>query len=329
MSRKRWVPLFVLGYGLVVGGAWIAIRFLGDRVGLANAVLFGPRWILVIPALLLGPVTLWTRRYAWSIATLAILLFVIGPVMDFRISSPLGAEHQRSDLRVMTHNIDGMDPRDPRFLAVLREVDPDVIALQECIPKDHNFAISGYFTDFEEQICLISRFPILKVDARDRTDVWERGGSGAIVLYTIDAPKGPIQILDLHLETVREAFVALKRGDLAESGINIDERRWESELAEQWSRRATAPLLIMGDFNMPVESAIYRQYWSEYANAFSDVGFGWGSTKWTRFFGVRIDHVLSTPSFEGVRAWVGPPTGSDHRPMIADYRYVTPAASRP
>jgi vancomycin resistance protein VanJ len=77
-------------------------------------------------------------------------------------------------------------------------------------------------------------------------------------------------------------------------------------------------MVIAGDFNLPVESAIYRQHWAQYRNAFSQTGIGSGYTKHTRLFGVRIDHVLSSKDVQPIRSFVGKDVGSDHLPLIAD-----------
>ena len=70
----------------------------------------------------------------------------------------------------------------------------------------------------------------------------------------------------------------------------------------------------------PVDSAIYRRDWPRFQNAFSQAGWGlWGS-KMTRWFCVRIDHVLASNDWRVVRAWLGPRIHSDHRPLIADLR---------
>jgi endonuclease/exonuclease/phosphatase (EEP) superfamily protein YafD len=37
---------------------------------------------------------------------------------------------------------------------------------------------------------------------------------------------------------------------------------------------------------------------------------------------VRIDHVLAGPGWEVLRAFVGPGLGGDHRPVVADLRWV-------
>ena len=95
---------------------------------------------------------------------------------------------------------------------------------------------------------------------------------------------------------------------------------------KQWIGRFSEALIIAGDFNMPTDSAIYRQYWSRYSNAFSTCGFGFGHTKQSVIrglhYGLRIDHVLTDPFWRCRRCWVGPDLGSDHLPVIADFYWV-------
>jgi endonuclease/exonuclease/phosphatase (EEP) superfamily protein YafD len=74
----------------------------------------------------------------------------------------------------------------------------------------------------------------------------------------------------------------------------------------------------MGDFNLPVESAIYRANWAGFTNAFSQQGLGFGYTKHTRWHGIRIDHVLARSGWDIERAWVGPSAGGDHLPVIVE-----------
>ena len=93
-------------------------------------------------------------------------------------------------------------------------------------------------------------------------------------------------------------------------------------LAEDRAKAAGKPLIVVGDFNTPPDSAIYRSFWSEYGNAFTRAGIGFGYTEWPEVrkvpFGIRIDHVLMTPTWRPRRCWVGPDVGSDHLPVIAD-----------
>ena len=105
---------------------------------------------------------------------------------------------------------------------------------------------------------------------------------------------------------------------------NTEVRRNESEAAVALLDEVEGPVLIAGDFNMPVESAIYHRYWSRYTNAFSTAGFGYGysfgrTRKFRRW--VRIDHILSGPDWRVLGCWVGPDVGSDHWPVIAEFEF--------
>jgi endonuclease/exonuclease/phosphatase (EEP) superfamily protein YafD len=73
---------------------------------------------------------------------------------------------------------------------------------------------------------------------------------------------------------------------------------------------------------MPVESAIYRHDWSDLTNAFTAQGYGFGFTKHTRWFGLRIDHLLASRQFRVERCQVQTDVASDHRPLLADLTWT-------
>ena len=56
--------------------------------------------------------------------------------------------------------------------------------------------------------------------------------------------------------------------------------------------------ILAGDFNLPVDSAIYREYWSGYRDAFSDAGWGFGYTEWPRVRRPACRHP-DRPRFDG------------------------------
>jgi endonuclease/exonuclease/phosphatase (EEP) superfamily protein YafD len=109
----------------------------------------------------------------------------------------------------------------------------------------------------------------------------------------------------------------------------IGDRWYESSSLHGWiGSFPETNKIIAGDFNLTVDSPIYREIWSNYRNAFSDSAYGYGYTKFTKInrfrYSARIDHVLSTPGLRPVRARVGPDLGSDHFPLIADFRFLDP-----
>jgi endonuclease/exonuclease/phosphatase (EEP) superfamily protein YafD len=331
--RSKWLRWADRGLGALVWvtfalvlAAWGMLVFLADRWWPATVLLFAPRWVLAAP---LGPLALLAlirrRRLLLPLAAAAAIVF--GPVMGLCVPNPLRSEPTAPRVRVLTQNLGKVPLASGAVRTLMAEVKPDIAAFQECAaPEDGASPVPGYNLHVDRDLCLLSRFPILKADPRDRQDVWQKGGSGAMALYTIEGPAGIFYFMNVHLETVRDGIGAVlgkKLGGVPELEANIAARRWESELARDWIGRVSGALLVAGDFNMPVESGIYRDLWSHYTNAFSDAGTGYGFTKQTRLLGVRIDHVLAGPGWAVERAWVARPIGSDHDGVIADLRRET------
>ncbi len=92
----------------------------------------------------------------------------------------------------------------------------------------------------------------------------------------------------------------------------------ESRQARRWVSEGADAIVVLGDFNLPVESVIYRRHWGDMRNAFSYGGLGFGFTRYAGWIRARIDHILVDEGWQVVRSFVGPDFGSDHRPMIAD-----------
>jgi hypothetical protein len=103
-------------------------------------------------------------------------------------------------------------------------------------------------------------------------------------------------------------------------------RAQESAMVRQWLSRDTD--IVAGDFNQTVDSALYQRDWAAYRNAFSEVALGFGYTKFTTWFGARIDHVLTAPRVEPLTCRVASDIGSDHRPVVAVVRIPPPPSLR-
>lgn len=310
----------------------LGLSVLGDRWWPATLALYGPRWIAALPLAILVPASLALKRAALvPVAGAAALM--LGPILglELPLAQLIEGEHA-GHLRVVTFNVGSRElTRDP-LRRLVAERRPDLVALQECpwTEAELTAAFPGWEARSNKGQCLLSRHPVLQVEPRDRADVWRRGGNGAIVRYTIDltlvhgAPSR-INLVNLHLETVRDAIEALLHGGprgAPEHKRNAALRAWESALARAWVDMSPHPTIVAGDLNLPVESAIYRRTWADLENAFSSAGLGFGATKRTRWFGLRIDHVLMSPGWSSERAWVDPDLGSDHRPLLADLRWA-------
>jgi endonuclease/exonuclease/phosphatase family metal-dependent hydrolase len=228
-------------------------------------------------------------------------------------------------LRFLTWNVDE-DRVDGRTLAsVLEKARPDVAVLQECL-DGHLSVPGGWHTRRDNGVCLLSRYPIRQVAARDPSDVWAMSGSGENVRYVLTTPTGDVHVTNIHLETPREGLEEILHGSrdgVRQLVAKNQQRALEAGLARSWADQASGPArIVAGDFNTPPQSNLMRDVWSDYSNCFGVAGFGFGYSKHTRRIGVRIDHVLAGPGWKCQAAWTTRWPGSDHDPVIADLRWT-------
>jgi vancomycin resistance protein VanJ len=182
-------------------------------------------------------------------------------------------------------------------------------------------AAFGWRFYYGGDLCLVSRYPFTVLDEPDPDNVWRRGGHEPN-RFEIDSPIGRFQLLNVHLGTIRSGLEALgAEGPRALPQLlsNRDEVAIESHRARERTRGGILPVVVAGDFNLPVESAIYRSDWGDLQNAFSSCGRGFGHTKFTSLFGIRIDHVLTSYQWACADARVlSRPYGGDHAPLVVD-----------
>ena len=182
----------------------------------------------------------------------------------------------------------------------------DVAALQECPFYDYDMARLGWRFYYGGDLCLVSRYPFDVLDVRDPDNAWRSSGREPF-RFEIETPMGRFQLLNVHLQTIRSGLDALRAGSwqaLPQLAGNREESAFESRAARERTRGGTEPIVVAGDFNLPVESAIYRAHWGDLRNAFSSCGRGFGHTKFTSLFGVRIDHVLTSDEWRCANARV-------------------------
>lgn len=303
---------------------------LGDRVWWALPFLFGPRWLLSLPLLGVVPWLMVAPRKALLPAALAACIVVFG-LLDFhsglrRLGAGSGVPFRLLELNVGAGS-GSATPADS-VVAELARWEPDLVVIAECGNGAIRKALSqlaGYqFRVSETSLCMLSRNAILEWSERNPMDIWKEGGAGAIVRAVVATKAGPLRVGLVHLETPRDAldnFPDLSSipslGNITRA--NTRQRDEESRDAWEWILGGpSVPTVVAGDFNLPVESAIFRRYWGELRDAWEWGGIGTGHTKSTRWWGARIDHIITTSDIRPRRAVIGRDVGSDHLPLIAD-----------
>ncbi len=326
--------------------SWLLLATMSEEFLPATLLAYGPRFALLLPIAVGVPVSLiWARRS--MVLHLLSAIVVLVPVMGARLNILRGKgpipSAASTGIRVLSLNAEGGQVSQRYLPDLLAEVRPDLVDVQECGNElsARLSTIRGYHFARHANMCVLSRWPIAPVDSMPRA-AFERvstlgyGGTGLVARYRVARPQRSLDFVSLHLETPRKGLERLmgsdgfipdgggvpRSGDVGGEQINARIRRMESERASVWSARFSdsIPVIVAGDFNMPVESTIFRDFWTRFDDAFENAGLGFGYTKFeNRYIRARIDHILFAPTWlEATGAWVGPDVGSDHRPVIAD-----------
>ncbi|MBI2826657.1 MAG: endonuclease/exonuclease/phosphatase family protein [Planctomycetia bacterium] len=314
-------------YLLIVLLEWALFRAGGDRWWIATVMLYAPRWMPALPLAVLGPLALWrNRRALWGVA--AATLVVFGPVMGFCVPGFYQGDRKAPTLRVLTCNVEhGINAREA-LAALVASARPDVVVLQECSPDAGIVWPDGWHVHQERHLVVASRYPLVGRRHSVCThpeNPWPPVNGLACVAET---PQGKVAVCCVHLQSPRaglESVLDRQTGVDPARRWTLDtlttHRRWESEELAAWIGSTDLPTIVAGDFNMPVDSTIYRKCWSSFTNAFSSMGLGFGYTKVSGkrlTYGARIDHVLFNRGLGCRSCKVESDIGSDHRPLIAE-----------
>lgn len=303
-SRLAWVYLFLVGltWGL---GTWV-----GERTVPTLLLAYAPPLVWLLPS----PVVLvWTllRRRGIAVALAGLLLATFGAGFQVRRQSE-GA------LRVVTFNLArGTLGTPEQAAAILRASQPDVILLQETnfVPAGYGAALlrllPGYQFTAGHEVLTLTRLPLLS----SREDAIP--GSRRTVLETTLRWRGqPLTVVNAHLNTVLVSSAATGNWD-AVRGTNRA-RVWQVGLLCRLASGGSGRVLVGGDLNTPPRGMLYRRLRNCIGpDAHEAAGRGPGWT-FPRLF-LRIDHLFArglTPT----RSHVLPHAGSDHRPLLAEYR---------
>ena len=314
LSVCSWLTLA----GLVA--LWGILRA-GDSWAPATFLMFGPRWLFIVPPLVLLPIALAFRRRA-LVAVVPALIVATGPVMGFCIPWARLGGHNGDNLRVrvLTCNLHHAHVAAESLDRLIGSFQPDVVVLQEWRNPGQlaGFREPPWNTHRKSGLFLASRYPIRRAERLSANSFDERGLVGR---YELDAGGKTLTVFSLHFASPREALAKTASGDRggwddieANTSIRWSQSRYVAEVAG----REHGPVVVAGDFNTAPESTIFRNVWSGYENAFSAAGWGWGYSFVIKRTAVRIDHILAGNGGRAIRSSVGPDIGSPHRPVVAD-----------
>lgn len=319
---------YALGLVLVALGMY----FIGERWWLTTLCLYLPRlgWILPWPVVVLLLFLVGERRLG-VVFTGLVPLFVVLVLMGYRVH---GIAHEPQALRLMTWNtFFGRNGTDDIYEDVQLE-QPDIFVSQATGQRTRDlFRLkpAGYQLSNDGEFMIASKLPIIDKEIppmidHDHPAAWAR--------YTVQSKDGPVDVFVMHPRSPRDGVEEARgsgfRSRLRDLGLlgqsvglvarNTALREKQVGSLTEAVRRATHPVLIAGDTNLPTLSWLYRHSLGALGvrDAFDEVGSGFGYTFPAKVPWMRIDRVLASAPFRFLRVRDGGKLESDHRYVVAD-----------
>jgi endonuclease/exonuclease/phosphatase (EEP) superfamily protein YafD len=323
------LALAAWGYLFSVVAAWAFMRWAGDRCWVATLVLFGPRWLCLLPLAPLAPLAWFFHRRS-LFPLLGAALVAIGPLGGFCLPWARFLTHGAPAIRVLTCNVKGRNHHNMRLEALIRQANPDIVALQGCWNEGPVQWPAAWHAVRRGELIVASRFPLQEIHATPADGSARAASHENLLGCIVRLPEGALRFATVHLQSphvgiarVLDRSTGIRPSRSDRITAEIDARWKESEELSLRLAQECRPDIVVGDLNLPVDSPIYRTYWSKWWNAFSVAGWGWGGSEWPQNtagirFGVRIDHILSGPHWRPNQCWLGPDVQSDHLPLLAD-----------
>ncbi len=320
----RWLRALLAvscwAYFAAVIALWLLLRQ-ADSWWVSTILLFSPRWLFALPLAVLLPAATFLRRRL-LVVVFAAGLIVVGPVTGFNIpwqrvtsSTPAG-----TPVRIMTLNMHYLRSDPPALEELIAKENPDIVAIQEWRGWTHTPLTANPNWHFHgtPRLFLASRWPIRKAVVLGRDSTEEHA---SVAHYELDTPTGVVHVFSLHTASLREGIQETihdnSKGE-TEVQANSERRRQQLDFIARQAAECQGPVLIVGDFNTPPESAIFKDTWNGYTDSFGAAGWGWGYTFYGARTRVRIDHLLAGKGWACTGCHVGPDVGSPHLPVIAD-----------
>ncbi len=203
---------------------------------------------------------------------------------------------------------------------VIAQWQPDIVLLQDIEPaqvRQVADALYGGHGDYRTHLTngIVTRWKI----QREIRNPQQRDQQVTVVL-----PNGSqIEVVNVHLHTAATDLRLWRKSAWTTHRTNRAIRLSELQLTQQILTQTTpfpnTPVLLGGDFNSPASDVVHRELATDFTDAFTAAGTGWGDTFHRRFPILRIDHLYATRHFTAVRCRVVASRCSDHRMVVADF----------
>ena len=307
--RFRWWG-FLMAMGTLTGAASL-LGFLGALHWLLDLCShFRVQYFLGLGVTALLLLMLRQRRAAAVCGALALVNLGVVLPLYFGTTPTLAAGVV--PVRAMLINVNTRLGKPTEVAAAFRRFNPDLVVLEEVSARwlsDLEPALTAYrYSEREPRednfgIALYSKFPFTQSRLAYIGDA-----EVPSVMAEIETPRGRCTVLATHpLPPAGREYSRLRNAQLA--------------ALPRWVRRATSPVLLLGDLNTTPWNHYFKRLVAE--SGLKDSSRGWGvQATWPTFsplLRIPIDHCLCAPEIGIVNRQVGPHVGSDHYPLIVDF----------
>ncbi|WP_223034046.1 endonuclease/exonuclease/phosphatase family protein [Hanstruepera marina] len=270
------------------------------------------------------------KQLSISFVVLLIGYFAFGSLYKFSNS-----EYAKSsnDLEVMNYNVrlfnlyDWIPEKDMvgEMTNLIKKQNPDVLSIQEFHP--HNDLDLSFFKYKFEKLsgkkvkygqAIFSQYPIINSGSIEFPNT-----SNNAIFIDIVKHEDTLRIYNIHLQSMRiDANVDKLKQEDSERLFKRVERTFEmqqsqAELFLEHKTKCPYQMIICGDFNNTSFSYVYNAIRGDLVDTFKESGNGFGRTYDFKFFPIRIDFILSDPSFEVKDFKTFDEHYSDHYPISA------------
>lgn len=307
--------------------------------------------LTIITTLIMMPISFFVKRWI-ALIPLATLLICIGPTLDICPLNIFNAnDHKKIDTNDFTllsynaYNFKALDKEYPNdstnaTLSYIIDTDADIVCLQECeylsplkywhvyppqvdsLKRQYPYQIIG--EDNGESI--LSKYPVEKIYSE-----------GYFSHFRVNTPNGKIDIIDVHLRSLRLTDEEKKQyADI--SDINDDDSKWKDiiikviEASKNRARQAEKlhdyietlddeNIIVCGDFNDVPGCYAINTICEDFDDAYAECAFGPTITYHGNEIYFRIDHIFYDGDIEATSITRGDIDRSDHYPLIATFHW--------
>ena len=269
--------------------------------------------------LVIGVLILFERKRAWAFTFLIMSAVNLVLILPFYLGKPKPHNYDTAPLRVMLINVHIHNDSHQKVLDCIRAYNPDFIVLEEIGGEWFRAITTALSNDYPHVakelrddpfgIGLWSKHPFASTNIFYSSDF-----ALPSILAGLDTPHGSCSILATHpLPPIGSIYSENRNAQLAELAQRV---------------RGSPPLLLIGDLNATPWCAAFKRFLRDSGLKNSAQGRGAHPTwpaPFPPFLRIPIDHVLHTPDVEIISRQTGPRVGSDHRPVIVDFKLPPPS----